>query len=255
MAPSAAAGCCQKGATLKAENLVETAIAEVHVLQRDSLEHGLARVDVLAVPAHGQLDHLGRAVDRGDHSRRQPLADQRDRDALAAADLEQAVGRADLQRVDRPDEPLRCLARHTSAIAPRSHLGLRDRRLSRRPRRRIESAGSRSRLVSTDADTASRSLLLRRRLDQTMPVRRRSSNRITAWPSARSRRSRRATRHRRGEAERVVGDLTWSCLRRRSRGQHLRVALRERRARVLASGDKVRQHRFAGAYGVEDFAE
>ena len=40
---------------------------------------------------------------------RQPLADQGDRDAVAAADLEQAVGRADPQGVDCPDEPLRCL--------------------------------------------------------------------------------------------------------------------------------------------------
>src|SRR5215218_3477207 len=36
------------------------------------------------------------------------------------ADLEQAVGRADLQGVDRPDEPLRCLARHARAIASRA---------------------------------------------------------------------------------------------------------------------------------------
>jgi hypothetical protein len=39
---------------------------------------------------------------------------------MAAADLEQAVGRADLQSVDRPDEPLRCLARHARAIASRA---------------------------------------------------------------------------------------------------------------------------------------
>jgi hypothetical protein len=30
------------------------------------------------------------------------------------------VGRADLQSVDRPDEPLRCLARHARAIALRA---------------------------------------------------------------------------------------------------------------------------------------
>ena len=63
---------------------------------------------------------LARAVDRGDRSRRQPLGDQGDRDAVAAADLEQAVGRADLQSVDRPDKPLRCLARHAPGIASRA---------------------------------------------------------------------------------------------------------------------------------------
>jgi dihydrofolate reductase len=43
---------------------------------------------------------------------------------VAAADLEQAVGRADLQGVDRPDEPLRCLARHARAIASRAREAL-----------------------------------------------------------------------------------------------------------------------------------
>ena len=99
-----------EGSDVEGEDLVEAAIAEVGVLQRDGLEHSPARVDVLAVPPRGHLDHLGRAVDRGDRSRCQPLADQGDRDAVAAADLEQAVGRADLQGIDRPDEPLRCLA-------------------------------------------------------------------------------------------------------------------------------------------------
>ena len=91
-----------EGSDVEGEDLVEAAIAEVGVLQRDGLEHSPARVDVLAVPPRGHLDHLGRAVDRGDRSRCQPLADQGDRDAVAAADLEQAVGRADLQGIDRP---------------------------------------------------------------------------------------------------------------------------------------------------------
>ena len=76
--------------------------------------------EVLTISPRGHLDHLGRAVDRGDRSRRQLLADQRDRDAVAAADLEQAIGRTDVQSVDRPDKPLRCLARHAPAIASRA---------------------------------------------------------------------------------------------------------------------------------------
>src|SRR3954471_11280408 len=109
-----------EGSDVEGEDLVEAPIAEVGLLQRDGLEHSPARVDVLAVPPRCHLDHLGRAVDRGDRSRRQPLAEQGDRDAVAAADLEQAVGRADLQSVDRPDEPLRWLARHARAIASRA---------------------------------------------------------------------------------------------------------------------------------------
>jgi hypothetical protein len=81
-----------EGSDVEGEDIVEAAIAEVRVLQRDGLERSPARVDVLAVPPRGNLDHLGRAVDRGDRSRRQPLADQGDRDAVAAADLEQAGG-------------------------------------------------------------------------------------------------------------------------------------------------------------------
>ena len=108
-----------EGSDVEGEDLVIAPVAEVRVLQRDGLEHSPARVDVLAVPPRGHLDHLGRAVDRGDRSRRQPLADQGDRDAVAATDLEQAVGRANLQSVDRPDKPLRCLARHAPAIAAR----------------------------------------------------------------------------------------------------------------------------------------
>src|SRR3954447_13630679 len=86
-----------EGSDVEGEDLVEAPIAEVRVLQRGGLEHSPARVDVLTVPPRGHLDHLGRAVDCGDSSRRQPLADQGDRDTMAAADLEQAVGRADLQ--------------------------------------------------------------------------------------------------------------------------------------------------------------
>src|SRR5262245_20590848 len=94
-----------EGSDVEGKDLVEAPIAEVRVLQRDGLEYSPARFDVLAVPPRGHLDHLGRAVDRGDRSRRQPLADQGDRDAVATADLEQAIGRADLESVHRPDEP------------------------------------------------------------------------------------------------------------------------------------------------------
>src|SRR3954463_3400196 len=81
-----------KGSDVEGEDLVEASVAEVRVLQSDGLEHSPARIDVLAVPPRGHLDHLARAVDRGDRSGRQPLADQGDRHALAAADLEQSVG-------------------------------------------------------------------------------------------------------------------------------------------------------------------
>ena len=114
-----------EGSDVEGKDLVEAAIAEVRVLQRDGFEPSPARVDVLAIPARGHLDHLGRAVDRGDRSCRRPLADQGDRDAVAAADLEQAVSRADLQSVDRPEEPLRSLADHAPAIASRPYIMLR----------------------------------------------------------------------------------------------------------------------------------
>src|SRR5206468_1296582 len=65
-----------EGSDVEGEDLVEAPIAEVRVLQRDGLEHSPARIHVLAVPPRGHLDHFGRAVDRGDPSRRQPLADQ-----------------------------------------------------------------------------------------------------------------------------------------------------------------------------------
>ena len=105
---------------VEGEDLVEAAIAEVGVLQRDGLEHSPARVDVLAVPPRVAISIiLGERSIAGDRSRRQPLADQGDPDAVAAADLEQAVGRADLQGVDRPDEPMPCPPCLSNSITPR----------------------------------------------------------------------------------------------------------------------------------------
>src|SRR4051812_49473383 len=90
-----------EGSDVEGEDLVEALIAEVRVLQRDGLEHSPARVDMLAIPPRGHLDHLGRAVDRGDRSRRQPLADQGGGDAWPPPASEQATARPTFRRADR----------------------------------------------------------------------------------------------------------------------------------------------------------
>ncbi len=89
------------------DDAVVAPAAQVGGRQRrgDDLE-GAGR-DVHRVPPRRRGGHRRRAVERGDvPGAREALADQRDRDAVAAADLQHAVGRLHAERVDDPGEPL-----------------------------------------------------------------------------------------------------------------------------------------------------
>src|SRR5688572_5424629 len=66
-----------EGRDVEGEDLVESVVPEVRLLERGRLQHGPASRDVLAIPTRGHLNHLLRAIDRGDPSAGQPLADQR----------------------------------------------------------------------------------------------------------------------------------------------------------------------------------
>src|SRR5215218_6510725 len=101
-----------EGRDVEGEDLVESLVAEVRLLERDRLQHGPSCGDVLAIPTRGHLNHLLRAIDRGDPSAGQSLADQRYGHAVSAADLQHAIGWVERQYVYRPHEPFRGLARH-----------------------------------------------------------------------------------------------------------------------------------------------
>jgi len=68
-----------------------------------------ARDDVLTVSRSRRFGHLRRPVDADDAAGAEPLADKRDRDAVAAAELQSVVG-LDVEAPDRPREALRRLA-------------------------------------------------------------------------------------------------------------------------------------------------
>src|ERR671939_800069 len=76
-----------EGRDVEGEDLVESLVPEVRLLERGRLQHGPSCRDVLAIPTRSHLDHLLRAIDRGDPSAGQPLADQRYGNAVSAADL------------------------------------------------------------------------------------------------------------------------------------------------------------------------
>src|SRR3954463_14657226 len=105
-----------EGHDVEGEDLVESLVPEVRLLERDRLQHGPASCDVLAIPTRGHLSHLLRAIDRGDPSAGQPLADQRYGHAVSAANLQHAIGWGERQGLHRPHEPLRGLARHADAL-------------------------------------------------------------------------------------------------------------------------------------------
>src|SRR5215216_4896569 len=62
-----------EGRDVEGEDLVESLVPEVRVLERGRLQHGPASRDVLAIPTRGHLNHLLRAIDRRDPSAGQPL--------------------------------------------------------------------------------------------------------------------------------------------------------------------------------------
>ena len=82
------------------EDLVEPPVAELEVLELGDEELDSAGFHMRRVPARGGIDHLGRTVDRGQRAVPQALADERGGDAVAAADLEDAVIRSDVQLLD-----------------------------------------------------------------------------------------------------------------------------------------------------------
>src|SRR3954451_4945065 len=106
-----------EGRDVEGEDLGESLVPEVSLLERGSLQHRPAARDGLAISTRGHLDHLLRAIDRGDPSAGQPLADQRDGHAVSAADLQHVIGGVGGQGVHRPDEALRGLARHGLRLA------------------------------------------------------------------------------------------------------------------------------------------
>jgi hypothetical protein len=97
----------QEHADVDREDLVEAGVAEVGLVQRRHLERRPAGGDVVGIPPGRRLDHRRRPVDRVDAAAVQLLAHQRHRDAVPAADLQEAIGRLDLQRLDRPYQPFR----------------------------------------------------------------------------------------------------------------------------------------------------
>src|SRR5688500_15569809 len=105
-----------EGRDVEGEDLVESLVPEVRLLERGRLQNGPASRDVLAIPTRGHLDHLLRAIDRGDPAAGQPFADQRYGHAVSAADLQHLVGWVERQGVHRPHEPFRGLVRHAYAL-------------------------------------------------------------------------------------------------------------------------------------------
>ena len=88
------------------EDLVEAALAEIELFEGRHEELGPARLDMLSVPARRGFDHLRRAVDRRETACLQALANHRRRHTMAAADLEHAVARLDVEPLDDALKPL-----------------------------------------------------------------------------------------------------------------------------------------------------
>jgi hypothetical protein len=86
--------------------MVSKTVAQVQVLQRRDQELRLAGFDEGGVSASRGLDHLRRAVDRGQMASLEALADERGRDSVAAADLEDPIVRPDVELLDDPPQSL-----------------------------------------------------------------------------------------------------------------------------------------------------
>src|SRR5262249_26524448 len=104
-----------EGRDVEGEDLVESLVPEVRLLEPGRLQHRPASCDVLAIPTRCHLNHLLGAIDRGDPSAGQPLADQRYGHAVSAANLQHAIGWVGRQGIHRPHKPVRGLARHAYA--------------------------------------------------------------------------------------------------------------------------------------------
>ena len=88
------------------EHDVEAPLAEVEVLQPGDEELRRPGRDVRSVAPRRRGDHLRRAIDRGQPPAVEPLADERRRDPMPAADLEDPVHGPDPQPFDHRSQPL-----------------------------------------------------------------------------------------------------------------------------------------------------
>jgi hypothetical protein len=88
------------------EDLVEAAISQVEVLKGRDEELGFAGLDVRHVSARGGLDHLRRAVYRGEIAFFEALANESRRDPVPAPNLQHPVTGPDVQLLDDRSQPL-----------------------------------------------------------------------------------------------------------------------------------------------------
>jgi hypothetical protein len=88
------------------EDLVEAAISQIEVLKVRDEELGFAGLYVRRVSARGGLDHLRRAVYRGEMTFVEAFANERRRDPVPAPDLEHPVTGPDVQLIDDRLQPL-----------------------------------------------------------------------------------------------------------------------------------------------------
>jgi hypothetical protein len=84
----------------RGEYLVEAALAQVEILERPDQELGSAGLEERGVAAFGGIDHLLRAVDRGQAAGLEALAYVRRRDPVSAADLQDSVIGPDVEPLD-----------------------------------------------------------------------------------------------------------------------------------------------------------
>ena len=95
-----ALGVAMEQADADGEDRVEAALTELHLLEAHDQELGPAGPHMLAVPRARGLDHLRRAINSRQAASIEPLADERCRDAVATADLEDTFVLADSQVLD-----------------------------------------------------------------------------------------------------------------------------------------------------------
>ena len=88
------------------EDLVETPVSQVEVLEGRDEELGFDGFYVRRVSARRGLDHLRRAVDRGEMACFEALANERRRNPVSAPDLEHPVIRPNVQLLDDGSQPL-----------------------------------------------------------------------------------------------------------------------------------------------------